>query len=69
MNQVSHVYDDVLKVPLVFSGFSIESHKIISQQVGLVDIFPTIVELLGLKKINSTIDGTSLLPLFSAKEL
>jgi len=69
MNQGSHVYDDVLKVPLVFSGFSIESHKIISQQVGLVDIFPTIVELLGLKKINSTIDGTSLLPLFSEQSL
>ena len=65
MTQGSHVYDDVLKVPLVFSGNPVESHKIISQQVGLVDVFPTIVELLGLKKMNSNIDGTSLMPLFS----
>jgi len=69
MSQGSHVYDDVLKVPLVFSGYSIKSHKIIPQQVGLVDIFPTIIELLGLNNLDSDIDGTSLVPLFSNKHL
>ena len=61
----SHVYDDVLRVPLLFSGFSITQPKIISEQIGLVDIFPTIVDLLKLGNLNSTIDGISLVPLFS----
>ena len=52
----------------VFSGNPVESHKIISQQVGLVDVFPTIIELLGLKKLNSNINGTSLMPLFSEQQ-
>jgi len=61
----SHVYDDVLRVPLLFSGFSITQPKIISEQIGLVDIFPTIVDLLKLGNLNSTTDGISLVPLFS----
>ena len=69
MSQGSHVYDDILKVPLVFSGNSIKSHKIISQQVSLVDIFPTIIDLAGLKNLNSDIDGTILTPLFSDQSL
>jgi len=67
MSVGSHVYDDVLKVPLIFSGYAIESDKIISQQVSLVDIFPTITELLGLDNLDSNIDGTSLVPLFFDK--
>lgn len=69
MNQGSHVYDDVLKVPLIFSGCLVDSHKIISQQVGLVDIFPTIINLLDLKDLDSDIDGTNLTPLFSKQNL
>lgn len=69
MSQGSHVYDDVLKVPLIFTGFNIKSSKIISQQVGLVDVFPTIVELIGLENLNSDIDGTSLIPLFTNQHL
>lgn len=69
MSQGSHVYDDVLKVPLIFSGSCINSKKIIAQQVGIVDIFPTIIELLGLEPLNSKIDGTSLVPLISNKHL
>jgi len=65
----SHVYDDVLKVPLLLSGFSINSPKIISKQVGLIDIFPTIVDLLGLDNLGSSIDGISLFPLFSDQAL
>ncbi len=69
MNPGSHVYDDVLKVPLIFSGFTVNPSKIVSQQVGLVDIFPTISELSGLEKLSSKIDGISLFPLFSEKSL
>jgi len=69
MNLGAHVYDDVLKVPLIFSGYGIESKKIINQQVGLIDIFPTIINLVGLPSIESKIDGTSLLPLIFDKEI
>jgi len=69
MSQGGHVYDDVLKVPLIFAGFNIKSANIISQQVGLVDIFPTITELIGLNNLTSNIDGTSLIPLFTNQHL
>ena len=67
MTAGSHVYDDVLKVPLIFCGDPIKKQQIISQQVSLVDIFPTIVELLGINNFNSKIDGTNLCPLFFDK--
>jgi choline-sulfatase len=69
MSQGSHVYDDILKVPLIFAGFNIKSSKIISQQVGLIDVFPTIIELIGIENLNSDIDGTSLIPLFTNQHL
>jgi arylsulfatase A-like enzyme len=69
MSQGSHIYDDVLKVPLIFAGCNIKSSKIISQQVGLVDIFPTITKLIGLKNLTSNIDGTILIPLFTNEHL
>ncbi|WP_256359033.1 sulfatase family protein, partial [Candidatus Nitrosopumilus salarius] len=69
MSQGSHVYDDVLKVPLIFAGFNIKPNEIISQQVGLIDVFPTIIELIGLENLNSDIDGTSLIPLFTNQHL
>lgn len=58
------LYDEVLRIPLIFSGNGIESHKMISQQVRHVDIFPTIVELIGLS-FNEKVDGVSLLPLIN----
>ena len=69
MSTGSHVYDDVLRVPLILSGNSIENQKIISQQASIIDIFPTIVELLGIDNLNSKIDGTSLCPLFFDKTI
>jgi len=69
MSLGAHVFDDVLKVPLIYSGYRIDSKKIIKQQVGLIDIFPTITDLIDLPKIESTIDGTSLLPLIFDKEV
>jgi len=41
-------FDDVVKVPLMFSGFSIKKHSIINQQSRCIDIFHTIMDLLGL---------------------
>jgi arylsulfatase A-like enzyme len=69
MSLDSHVYDDLLKVPLIFVGYNIKLNNIVSQQVSLVDIFPTITELIGLKNLTSNIDGISLIPLFTNQHL
>ena len=61
-------FDDLLHVPLIFSGFNIPNGKIISQQVRHVDIFPTVLEIISLKFKNN-IDGISLFPLMMGKEL
>ena len=53
------VFDDKIKVPLLFFGKNVPKAKKISQQVRTVDIFPTIFELLGIK-FNDEIDGSSL---------
>jgi arylsulfatase A-like enzyme len=56
------IFDDRLKVPLLFVGPNIPSGEIIGEQVRTIDIFPTIVEILNLdEKIEKR--GTSLLPL------
>ena len=57
------LFDDVLRVPLVFSGFNLK-HNEISQQVRHVDILPTIFELSGITH-NQKFDGVSLLPLIN----
>lgn len=69
MSSGSHVFDDVLKVPLVFKGFPIKNPKLISQQVGLLDIFPTITDLIEIPKINAKIDGNSLYPLIQNEKI
>jgi len=62
-----HSFDDLLRIPLLFSGFNITDNKIISQQVRHVDIFPTVLELISLE-LKNVIDGKSLLPLILGKD-
>lgn len=64
-----HVYDEILRIPLIFSGFGIHKPKIISQQVRHVDIFPTIAEVIQLPKRDVKINGNSLRPLLDGKTL
>ena len=61
--EINHtLFDDKVRIPLLFSGKNIKSEKIIEQQVRNVDIFPTILDLIGIKnKLN--LDGISLKPL------
>ena len=58
------LFDDKIKVPLLFVGKNIPTGKKISQQVRTVDIFPTIFEALGIK-FNDNIDGSSLINLMN----
>ena len=52
------LFDEMLRIPLLFVGTSIK-HKIIEKQFRHVDIFPTICELIGLKSDIKT-NGKSL---------
>jgi arylsulfatase A-like enzyme len=64
-----HVFDDLLKVPLLFHGMNIPKEKIISTQVRHVDIFPTIADIINLQKNSQGIDGKSLIPLMHDKKM
>lgn len=56
------LYDELIKVPLIISCDSlIPKGKIIDNQVQLIDIGPTILDILGIDK-NKTMQGISLLP-------
>jgi len=63
------LYDDLIRVPLIFSGYGIPGGKIISKQVGTIDIFPTILELIKIENITKNEDGLSLMPFFTGKEI
>ena len=63
------VYDDRVKVPLIFAGYGIDSGKVISQQVRGIDIFPTIAEIVGMPKQNNLGRGRSLLSLMYGQKL
>lgn len=62
-------YDDVVHVPLIISGYGIKKTQTIDTQVGTIDIFPTIFEILEFNPPNQNVDGRSLLPLMNGKKL
>jgi len=63
------LYDEVIRIPLLFSGFGISSNKIIEQQVRQIDIFPTILTLSGLSQNNKSYEGKDLAPLLVGNEM
>ena len=64
-----HLFDETIRIPLIFSGYGITSHKKINQMVRQVDIFPTIANILEIPFDTNSIDGQSLVPLFSNDDL
>jgi arylsulfatase A-like enzyme len=66
-----HVYDIFARVPLIVAGPNVPaSGKIIDAQVRQIDIFPTILELVGLTdEIPETVAGRSLAPLLIGEVL
>ena len=68
MEEGHRMFDDLVKVPLIFSGLNIPSNKEILQQVRHIDIFPTIEDMISLPK-KQNVDGYSLLPLMQDKLL
>ena len=65
---VPDLYDDLIRVPLIFSGYGITSNSIISRQTPHVDIFPTILDIIGIES-QKQVDGKSLLPIINGKKL
>ena len=55
----TELFDDLVKVPLLFIGCGINKNKMVSSQVRHVDIFPTIFELLDLPLSDVSLDGIS----------
>jgi len=68
MSAGHRMYDDLLKIPLLFSGNNIRKNHIVSEIVRQIDIFPTILDILSLPPPDS-IDGTSLVPLWNDKKI
>jgi len=65
-----HVYDSLVRVPLVIAGGATPRGRKISEQVRQVDIMPTILELAGLRDaIPDPIDGQSLVPAMQGEPL
>ncbi|MBA3064093.1 sulfatase-like hydrolase/transferase, partial [Candidatus Woesearchaeota archaeon] len=61
------LYDELLKVPLIMVGEFLPKNKIIKTQVELIDIFPTIMDILRIGYNKRGIDGVSLLPIIYSK--
>ena len=62
-----YIYDELLRVPLIFSGNNITKNKIVKNQVANVDVFPTVLDLIGLPPTDAQIDGQSLVPLLKGE--
>ena len=62
------LYDEVLRIPLLFSGCGIPS-KLIDSQVRQIDIFPTITSIVSLPEIEENIEGIDLFPFINGKTM
>ena len=62
------LFDELLRIPLIFTGFNVPSDHIVEQQVRQVDICPTLCDLAMISKTNDLINGKSLVPLLSEEE-
>jgi arylsulfatase A-like enzyme len=55
------VYDGILRVPLIITGPGIKGGTLVKQQVGLIDLAPTILDIVGIDCPRS-FEGKSLIP-------
>ena len=62
------LYDDMVRVPLLFVGKNIPRDKILNHQVSTRDILPTIIDILQLEE-NISVDGHSLCPSIEEKSI
>ena len=65
----SELFDETVRVPLLFCGYGVSNNVICHNLVRHVDIFPTISEIIGLPTPEIKTDGRSLLPLLKSEVL
>ena len=63
------LFDEKVRVPLFMIGPKADQGMTISQQVRLIDVFPTICEIIGIPDKDEKIDGVSLYPLLENKKM
>ena len=63
------LFDEKVRVPLFMIGPKVDQGMTISQQVRLIDVFPTICEIIGIPDKDEKIDGVSLYPLLENKKI
>ena len=63
------LFDEKIRVPLFMIGSKINQCISISKQVRLIDVFPTICEIVGIPKWEEKVDGISLYPLLVNKKM
>ena len=63
------LFDEKTRVPLFMIGPNVDQGITISQQVRLLDVFPTICEIVGIPDKDEEIDGVSLCPLLENKKM
>jgi len=61
------LYDDLIRVPLLFCGWNIKHKSTITKQVREIDIFPTIADFIGISQLEN-IDGMSLMSIIDGIE-
>jgi len=62
------IYQSTQRVPLLMAGVGVPRGRVVQQRVGLVDVAPTILELLNLSGLHD-IDGVSIAPLMRGEEV
>ncbi len=70
-NHMGHgylLYNELVHVPLLLHAPGRIAPQAVSHPVSTLEIFPSIVDLLGMPKLGSRIDGTSFLPLVEGEE-
>ena len=60
-------YHHVLRVPLILAGPGVEAGSVVGSRVGLVDLKPTLLDLLGLASEPVSMDGTSFVSLIDGQ--
>jgi len=57
------LFDEIIHIPLIFSGYTIKKSKPITRFVRSIDIFPTILDMVRISKKIPNTNGKSLIPL------
>ncbi len=64
-----YLYDELIRVPLLFVGYNTKNNIVISDMVRHADVFPTIMDILKISLDKSDIDGQSLYHLIEGKKI